>query len=150
MVLPIVRMLLELPTVHENRTITEHRNAWRDEHGRGGKADVNALDPNGNTALHEAARRGAKGVIQLLLQAGVDIHVTNEQGDTAYDLATDRECKYLLLKTVKEAARVQQAMGKLASLSLLATRVHHLASAGSSLPSSRGTAGFSLSRGTGA
>ena len=119
MVLPIVRMLLELPTVDSNTgVLLEHRNAWRDENGRGGKADVDAVDVNGNTALHEAARRGASGVIELLLQAKVDIHATNDQGQTAYDLATDSECKFLLLRTVKEARRVQKAVGSLRTLTM--------------------------------
>ncbi len=142
MVLPIVRMLLELPTVDENQTIIEHRNAWRDEHGRGGKADVDAVDVNGNTALHEAARRGSRGIIQLLLEAGVDIHATNDQRQTAYDLATDSECKRLLLKTVQEARRVQKAVGQLRALTLLAggaARAGPSPGDEGSLPGSRGT-----------
>jgi hypothetical protein len=142
MVLPIVRMLLELPTVLDDRTVIEHRNAWRDEHGRGGKADVDAVDPNGNTALHEAARRGARGVIELLLKVGVDIHAVNDQKQTAYDLATDSECKRLLLKTVQEARRVQQAVGKLRTLTQFASGDGWAGGStadDSSLPGSRGT-----------
>lgn len=122
MVLPIVRMLLELPTVNDDRTITDHRNAWRDQYGEGGKADVDAVDVNGNTALHEAARRGASGVIELLLQANAEVHMTNSQNQTAYDLAEDSQCKRLLLKTVKERNKVRKAMGSLRTLKNFTTR----------------------------
>ena len=67
--LPIIRMLLGLKgNVDEDNRPVEHKNAWRDEDGNW-KADVDAIDVNGNTALHEAARRNAPRVVELLLGA---------------------------------------------------------------------------------
>ena len=72
----------------------------------------------------------------------MDIHARNDQGHTAYDLATDSECKFLLLNTIKEARRVQKAVGKLRTLTMgFQTRLDSAGGSttyGSSLPGSRG------------
>lgn len=50
-------------------------------------AEVNAVDGNGDTALHGAAYRGAKDVAQLLIEHGAKINVTNKIGWTPWIIA---------------------------------------------------------------
>lgn len=47
----------------------------------------NVKDLQGDTALHDAARRGHGGCVKLLLDAGVDSTLRNNSGMTALDLA---------------------------------------------------------------
>ncbi|MBM3771369.1 MAG: hypothetical protein FJW27_08800 [Acidimicrobiia bacterium] len=50
-------------------------------------ADVNAVDGNGDTALHGAAYRGAKDIAQLLVDHGAKINVVNKIGWTPWIIA---------------------------------------------------------------
>jgi hypothetical protein len=64
---------------------------------RGGDAlELNATDNCGDTALHEAAHRNRATIIQLLLQAGANPTIRNNQGRTLLDLTTNAQCIALL------------------------------------------------------
>jgi len=54
-------------------------------------APINALDGDGDTALHRAAMYDAANAVIVLLRAGADRNVRNRDGKTAYQLATDRK-----------------------------------------------------------
>eukprot|EP01090_Pellita_catalonica_P023475 TRINITY_DN970_c0_g1_i1.p1 TRINITY_DN970_c0_g1~~TRINITY_DN970_c0_g1_i1.p1 ORF type:complete len:406 (-),score=103.04 TRINITY_DN970_c0_g1_i1:81-1298(-) len=51
------------------------------------KINLNVVDFNGDTALHDAARFGHSKVVQLLIDAGIDVGVKNAAGQTAQDVA---------------------------------------------------------------
>ena len=55
-----------------------------------------------------------------MAEADADIHMRNDQGLTAFDLAEGRETKFLLLRTVKEQEHLKHAMGSLRTASMLA------------------------------
>jgi len=50
-------------------------------------ADVNAMDANGDTALHGAAMRGADAIVQLLVDKGAKMNVVNKIGWTPWIVA---------------------------------------------------------------
>jgi ankyrin repeat protein len=50
-------------------------------------ADVNRRGFNGMSALMLAATTRNEAMVRLLLELGADPHATNQQGETAYDLA---------------------------------------------------------------
>jgi uncharacterized protein len=50
-------------------------------------ADVNAVDHEGNTALHNAAARGDVAMIEYLVSKGADVKAVNRQGQTTADMA---------------------------------------------------------------
>ena len=51
--------------------------------------DVNTANAEGNTALHAAASRGYDAVIELLVENGATVAVTNNEGQTPLALAMD-------------------------------------------------------------
>src|SRR4029434_1692613 len=51
------------------------------------RADVNATDHEGNTALHNAAARGDVEMIQYLVAKGADVKAVNREGKTTADMA---------------------------------------------------------------
>lgn len=51
------------------------------------KADVNARDMDGYTAMHHAASRGDNDVIRFLLSKGADPHAVARSGQTTVDMA---------------------------------------------------------------
>jgi len=51
------------------------------------KADVNARDHEGNTALHDAASRGDNDMIRYLVSKGADVKAVNRAGETTADMA---------------------------------------------------------------
>jgi hypothetical protein len=51
------------------------------------KANVNTPDPEGKTALHWAAERNRKDLIELLVKAGVDVNLRTKGGVTPLDYA---------------------------------------------------------------
>jgi ankyrin repeat protein len=50
-------------------------------------ADVNALDHDGNTAVHHAAARGDNEMITYLVSKGADVKTVNRGGQTTVDMA---------------------------------------------------------------
>lgn len=58
-------------------------------------APVNAIDAEGNTALHWAVRAGNTNVVRLILDAKARVDVTNYEGATPMLLATERENKVM-------------------------------------------------------
>ena len=50
-------------------------------------ADVNAVDHEGNTAMHNAAARGDVEMIKYLVAKGADPKVINREGKTTADMA---------------------------------------------------------------
>lgn len=50
-------------------------------------ADVNAVDHEGNTALHHAAARGDVEMIQYLVSKGANVMAVNREGKTTADMA---------------------------------------------------------------
>ena len=49
--------------------------------------DVNAVDVNGDTALHGAAHRGSNEIVQFLIDHGAKVDVVNKLGWTPYLIA---------------------------------------------------------------
>ena len=47
-------------------------------------AHVNAVDEDGNTALHYVVDKGFDGVVELLVEHGADLDIANRQGQTPY------------------------------------------------------------------
>ena len=67
----------------------------------GNKADIDAKDYDGETALHLATITGMELPVQLLLSAGASINAQNHHGETALLMATssgDKDLVQLLLK----------------------------------------------------
>ncbi len=56
-------------------------------------ANVNSKDTYGNTPLHEAASDGLRDIVAVLLKHGADIHIINQDGQTAYMLAMEKGYK---------------------------------------------------------
>lgn len=50
-------------------------------------ADVNAVDQDGNTAVHNAASRGDNEMIKYLVSKGADVRKINRSGQTTIDVA---------------------------------------------------------------
>ena len=61
-------------------------------------ADVNIVDSDGWTPLHAAAASGHTEIVKFLLQAGSDYSAKTDDEKTAYDLATRRAIKRMLLR----------------------------------------------------
>ena len=60
-------------------------------------ADINKGDLEGwGTALATAAKEGHTGIVKLLLQKGADGTIKNKRGETAYDLAANKEIRKLI------------------------------------------------------
>jgi hypothetical protein len=53
------------------------------------RLNVNALDYNGDTPLHDAVKLDHPATVEILLSAGADPTIRNLQGKTAIDLATE-------------------------------------------------------------
>jgi ankyrin repeat protein len=49
--------------------------------------DVNAVDHEGNTAVHHAAARGDNEMIEYLVSKGADVKRVNRGGQTTVDMA---------------------------------------------------------------
>lgn len=61
------------------------------------EADPNRADNGGRTPLHNAARFGALFGVELLLEAGADVHAQNNRGETPLDVARDNLMSLALL-----------------------------------------------------
>jgi hypothetical protein len=75
--------------------------------------DVNAVNDDGNTALHLAIRAGSSKaeVISHLINRGADPHIKNNEGYTAFtipskedkkDIPIEKNCRYILKSLVPE------------------------------------------------
>lgn len=58
--------------------------------------DLNAQDNVGNTALHYCVLAANNNCLTLLLKAGADHHITNQQGLTCYRLAEEKQQRHLI------------------------------------------------------
>jgi Peroxidase/Ankyrin repeats (3 copies) len=65
------------------------------------KLDVNVVDVNGDTALHDAVRHDHPAVVRILLEANTDLAIKNKKGRTPYDTAIVYE-KPELAQLIKE------------------------------------------------
>ena len=68
-------------------------------------ADVNAVDLNGWTALHHAARGGYSKVVAFLVSEGADLGAKNNRGKTALDLARGDGTRRLLKEAMEKAKK---------------------------------------------
>ena len=50
-------------------------------------ADVNAVDADGNSAVHNAASRGDNEMVRYLVSKGADVKKVNRAGQTTIDVA---------------------------------------------------------------
>ncbi len=56
------------------------------------KTDINAVDEDGNTALHAAARINDSDLVTFLAIKGADMELKNNSGDTALHVAIKSDC----------------------------------------------------------
>jgi ankyrin repeat protein len=70
------------------------------------KADVNATEPDGMTALHWAAQQGDSETAELLIQAGAKVNATTRYGVSPLALAADTGNPVLIEALVKAGADV--------------------------------------------
>lgn len=69
------------------------------------KADVNAQNNDGMTALHLAASGASESFVELLLAHGADITIKNNEGKTPGDLAFQKGHTWVLNRISKHAQR---------------------------------------------
>lgn len=62
--------------------------------------DVSARNCNGDTALHFASRYGFHGIVQLLVESGASISVTNARQRNPLDVAHDIHVSRILQRYV--------------------------------------------------
>jgi uncharacterized protein len=62
------------------------------------RADINAQNNNGMTALMEAVLRDDIEIVKVLLKNGADTNMTNKNGLAAFSMAKGRTKKLLLAK----------------------------------------------------
>ena len=58
--------------------------------------DVNARNRYGTTPLHLASKRGTLEFVRLLIDHGADIDLKDNEGRTAFDVASTEEISKLL------------------------------------------------------
>lgn len=63
---------------------------------------MNALDSQGQTALHRVAQQGNIQACRLLMQYGIDISVRSLQGYTAAEIGTENIQKLLRGKLIPD------------------------------------------------
>jgi uncharacterized protein len=66
-------------------------------------ADINASTPRGWTPLMAAAKRGDSVAVDLLISRGAQLDLENNEGDTALDIADDKDFDAIVVM-LKEAA----------------------------------------------
>ena len=59
--------------------------------------DINHVDWDGQTYLHQAVDRQQKYLVELLLQKGIDVNIQDRYGKLARDLTTNAEILQLLV-----------------------------------------------------
>jgi ankyrin repeat protein len=75
-------------------------------------ADVNAVDDNGNTALHGAAFTGANSVVKLLVEKGARLDVKDKLGYLPVTIAEGIHIAALLKYRPETAALMRELMGQ--------------------------------------
>ena len=70
------------------------------------KADVNAKNKKGNTALMVAASMGNRGIFQLLLDAKADINVKNDEGNCALFEAVENDRREVVQMLIDAKAKI--------------------------------------------
>ncbi|MEM4367218.1 MAG: ankyrin repeat domain-containing protein, partial [Candidatus Anstonellales archaeon] len=73
--------------------------------------DVNTK-VSGNTALMLAAEKEHEGIVEMLLKAGADPFIVNNNRESAYDLAGNKKIKKMLDNYMKRIKRVLRKMEK--------------------------------------
>ena len=77
------------------------------------KADVNAANLHGCTALSRAARKGHTATVQMLLEAKADVSLVNDDGSTALMLASrtkQTNCVNVLISAFLGSLRQNQTI----------------------------------------
>lgn len=74
-----------------------------------GKADINAVDGTGQTALHIAAAQGIESIVELLLEKGAKINATDKAGNTPLHLAAKNGKKDAVHSLLQRGATVDPA-----------------------------------------
>lgn len=74
------------------------------------KADIQAVDESGNTALILAAQAGSADCVHLLLEAGANPSFRNEYGDNAMRMASTEETARMLAEAGEEIGDVSREM----------------------------------------
>lgn len=59
-------------------------------------ADLNRKDGDGNTALHLAAKKNNKEIVETLIKAGADKEIENNGGKIAKNITNSQKIKVLL------------------------------------------------------
>jgi ankyrin repeat protein len=72
--------------------------------------DVNAVDKNGDTALHGAALRGADATVKLLVEAGARLDVKNTLGHTPWRVAEGIFASNTFKRNPQTAALLRELM----------------------------------------
>jgi ankyrin repeat protein len=75
-------------------------------------ADINATDPDGNSALHRAASKGQLKTARILRQNGIDLDRQNRKGETALYLAALNGHKAFVSWLLKQGADSRLATRK--------------------------------------
>ncbi|XP_057301292.1 ankyrin repeat domain-containing protein 40-like [Hydractinia symbiolongicarpus] len=71
-------------------------------------ADINSQNKmNGWTCLHWAAKRGHTALVKILMHNGGDADLKNFKGETAYDIALNKELKEILFNNHEESSTSQ-------------------------------------------
>ncbi|CAF1594474.1 unnamed protein product, partial [Didymodactylos carnosus] len=65
-------------------------------------AQINHVEPNGNTALHIATQNEHKEIIELLLNVGISRSIQNQNEQTAYSIAPNTDIKHLFERFTQE------------------------------------------------
>ena len=86
------------------------------------KADVNAADPDGTTALHWAVRDNRVEMVRALLRAGADATAANRYGVTALRLAAENGNTAALGLLLEAGANVNAASGEGETVLMTAAR----------------------------
>jgi ankyrin repeat protein len=68
------------------------------------KVDVKARGYSGSTALHVAPQSGSLEVVSLLINSGADITMKINEGETALDLALERDSDREVAQVLEDAA----------------------------------------------
>lgn len=75
---------------------------------------VNAADENGYTLLHAAVSYDKMEIVQFLLSQNVDVHATDNDGDSILHHAGSAQTTQFLVEVVKANPRAANAEGKTA------------------------------------